>query len=173
MGGRPHKFPLNNFSSVYRIFTKLGHMIPLWKRKNPIYFGVIRSKVKVTVTINIIVYRLINYIDGRILWCTHFLLTLLKSLWERVSQRITRILQGYLCMKEINLSFDILHRSLGTSKSANLYHRTWVTRWCFLWTALQPFNCLYVNIHLQSLINSLLSLSVNPTDIKDCNCFIT
>jgi hypothetical protein len=27
-------------------------MIPLWKGKNPIYFGVIRSKVKVTVTIN-------------------------------------------------------------------------------------------------------------------------
>ena len=51
-GGRPHRFPHNNFSSVYRIFTKLGHMIPLWKGKNPIYFGVIRSKVKVTVTIN-------------------------------------------------------------------------------------------------------------------------
>jgi hypothetical protein len=31
-------------------------MIALWKGKNPIYFGVwvIRSKVKVTVTINII-----------------------------------------------------------------------------------------------------------------------
>jgi hypothetical protein len=29
-------------------------MIPLWKGKNPIYFGVIKSKVKVTVTINII-----------------------------------------------------------------------------------------------------------------------
>jgi endonuclease I len=29
----------NNFSSIYRIFTKLGHMIPLWKGKNPIYFG--------------------------------------------------------------------------------------------------------------------------------------
>ena len=43
---------VNNFSSVYRIFTKLGHMIPLWKGKNPIYFGVIRSKVKVTITIN-------------------------------------------------------------------------------------------------------------------------
>ena len=27
-------------------------MIPLWKGKNPIYFGVIRPKVKVTVTIN-------------------------------------------------------------------------------------------------------------------------
>jgi len=27
-------------------------MISLWKGKNPIYFGVIRSKVKVTVTIN-------------------------------------------------------------------------------------------------------------------------
>jgi hypothetical protein len=39
---------------VYQIFTKLGHIIPLWKGKNPIYFGVIRSKVKVTVTINII-----------------------------------------------------------------------------------------------------------------------
>jgi hypothetical protein len=51
-GGHPHRFPYNNFSSVYRIFTKLGHMIPLWKGKYPIYFGVIRSKVKVTVTIN-------------------------------------------------------------------------------------------------------------------------
>jgi hypothetical protein len=28
-------------SSVYWIFTKLGHMFPLWKGKNPIYFGVI------------------------------------------------------------------------------------------------------------------------------------
>jgi hypothetical protein len=34
-------FPHDNFSSVYWIFTKLGHMIPLWKGKNPIYFGVI------------------------------------------------------------------------------------------------------------------------------------
>jgi hypothetical protein len=42
-------------------------MIALWKGKNPIYFGVIRSKVKVTVTINIIFYRLIIYIDRRIL----------------------------------------------------------------------------------------------------------
>jgi len=30
-------------------------MIPLWKGKNPIYFGVIRSTGKVTVTINRIV----------------------------------------------------------------------------------------------------------------------
>jgi hypothetical protein len=37
VGGRPHRFPHTNFSSVYRIFTKLGHMIPLWKGKNPIY----------------------------------------------------------------------------------------------------------------------------------------
>jgi methionyl-tRNA formyltransferase len=44
----------DNFSSVYRILTKLGHMIPMWKGKNPIYFGIIKSKVKVTVTINII-----------------------------------------------------------------------------------------------------------------------
>ena len=51
-GGRPHRFPHNNFSSMYRIFTKLGHMIPLWNAKNPISFGTIRPKVKVTVTIN-------------------------------------------------------------------------------------------------------------------------
>jgi hypothetical protein len=54
-GGRPQQFPHDNFSSVYRIFTKLGHMIPLWKGKNHLYFGVNMSKVKVTVTINIIV----------------------------------------------------------------------------------------------------------------------
>jgi len=42
-------------------------MIALWKGKNPNYFGVIRSKVKVTITINIIFYHLIIYIDGRIL----------------------------------------------------------------------------------------------------------
>jgi hypothetical protein len=34
-------FPHDNSSSVYWIFTNLGHMIPLWKGKNPIYFGVI------------------------------------------------------------------------------------------------------------------------------------
>jgi hypothetical protein len=39
-GWRPHRFPHNNFSSVYWIFTKLDHMIALWKGKNPIYFGV-------------------------------------------------------------------------------------------------------------------------------------
>jgi hypothetical protein len=33
-------FPHDNFSPVYRIFIKLDHMIPLWKGKNPIYFGV-------------------------------------------------------------------------------------------------------------------------------------
>jgi hypothetical protein len=59
-------FPHDNFSSVYWIFTKLGHMIPLSKRKNPIYFGVI----------TIIPFDNL-YIDGRILWCTHFLLSLI------------------------------------------------------------------------------------------------
>jgi hypothetical protein len=32
-------------------------MIALWKGKSPIYFGVIRSKVKVTVTINKKIYN--------------------------------------------------------------------------------------------------------------------
>jgi hypothetical protein len=35
-GSFPH-----NFCSVYWIFTKLDHMIALWKGKNPIYFGII------------------------------------------------------------------------------------------------------------------------------------
>jgi hypothetical protein len=48
-GERPHRFPHNNFSSVYRIFTKLGHMIPLWKGRT---LFILRSKVKVTITIN-------------------------------------------------------------------------------------------------------------------------
>ena len=51
-GGHPHRFPHNNFSSVYRIFTNLGHMIALLQGKNPINCGVIRSKAKVTITIN-------------------------------------------------------------------------------------------------------------------------
>ena len=120
-GGRPHRFPHNNFSSVYRIFTKLGHMIPLWKGKNPIYFGVIRSKVMVTyykynswqqgrfcmITLVLYIgslpnlatwfpcgrgktlfilgslplYRLIIYIDRRILWCTYFLFFFFYRIW--------------------------------------------------------------------------------------------
>ena len=54
-------FPHDNFSSVYWIFTKLGHMIPLWKGKTLFILG------------SLPLYRLIIYIDGRILWCTHFL----------------------------------------------------------------------------------------------------
>jgi hypothetical protein len=34
-------FPHDNFGSVYWIFNKLDHVNPLWKGKNPIYFGVI------------------------------------------------------------------------------------------------------------------------------------
>jgi hypothetical protein len=39
---------VTNFCSGYWIFTKLDHMISLWKGKNSIYFVVIRSKFKVT-----------------------------------------------------------------------------------------------------------------------------
>jgi hypothetical protein len=67
-GGCPHRFPHNNFNSVYQIFTKLGHMIPLWKGKNPIYFGVIRSKVKVTITINIIFDNRVTTLLSKILF---------------------------------------------------------------------------------------------------------
>jgi hypothetical protein len=46
-------------STHHWIFNKLGHMIPLWKGKNPIYFGVIKSKVKVTITINRILMKIV------------------------------------------------------------------------------------------------------------------
>ena len=106
-------FPHDNFSSVYWIFNKLGHMIPLWKEKNTIYFGVKgqghhyykynfwQQDCFRTITLVLYIgslpnlatwfpcgrgrtifilgslplYRLIIYIDGHILWCTHFLFT--------------------------------------------------------------------------------------------------
>ena len=55
------------FRTITLVLYKLGHMIPLWKGKNPIYVGVIRSKVKVTVTMNII-----------FLWC----LTPLSTIYQ-------------------------------------------------------------------------------------------
>jgi hypothetical protein len=59
-------FPHDNF--IYWIFTKLGHMISLWKGKNPIYFRVIRSKVKVTITINIIFDNRVVYALSKIIF---------------------------------------------------------------------------------------------------------
>jgi predicted acyltransferase (DUF342 family) len=47
--------PVVKYSIYSNGDLKLGHMIPLSKGENHIYFGVIRSKGKVTVTINIIV----------------------------------------------------------------------------------------------------------------------
>ena len=38
----PYRLNQHRSWTVYWIFTKLGHIIPLWKgKKNPIYFGVI------------------------------------------------------------------------------------------------------------------------------------
>ena len=82
-GGRPHRFPHNNFSSVYRIFPKLGHMIPLWKGKNSIYFGVIRSKVKVTITINRIVNnRVVSHDNFSSVYWILSKLGQMNSLWK-------------------------------------------------------------------------------------------
>ena len=55
-------FPHDNFSSVYWIFNKPGHMIPLWRT--------------LFILGSLPLYRLIIYIDGCILWCTHFLLAM-------------------------------------------------------------------------------------------------
>ena len=92
-------FPHDNFSSVYWIFNKLGHMIPLWKGRTTFIFGsfgqghryykynffqqdrfrtitlvlYIGSLPSLFILGSLPIYRLIIYIDGRILWCTHFL----------------------------------------------------------------------------------------------------
>ena len=55
-------FPHDNFSSVYWIFTKLGH-----RGRTLFILG------------SLPLYRLIIYIDGRILWCTHFLFCIYLS----------------------------------------------------------------------------------------------
>jgi hypothetical protein len=57
-GGRRAGVP-TGFRTITLVLYKLGHMIPLWKGKNPIYVGVIRSKVKVTVNINIIADKMV------------------------------------------------------------------------------------------------------------------
>jgi hypothetical protein len=121
-------FPHDNFSSVYWIFTKLDHMIPLWKvwsslvkiqytelklscGNDPVVKNYIYSNSDLDLWLNdpkikrvlplpqgnhvamlnlatwfpcgrgrtllilgsLPLYRLIIYIDGHILWCTHFL----------------------------------------------------------------------------------------------------
>jgi hypothetical protein len=73
-GGRPHRFLHNNLSSVYQIFTKFGHMIPMWKGKNPVYFRVIRSKVKVIITIN-------RIFDNRVVFRTITLVLFIGVYW--------------------------------------------------------------------------------------------
>ena len=78
-GSFPH-----NFSSVYWIFTKLDHMIALWKGKNPIYFGVIRSR---SLTINIIFFTVWYFIIC-ILWCTHFLFSYIMEGTSCISMRL-------------------------------------------------------------------------------------
>ena len=60
------------------LYQTWPHNCPL-EVEEPYLFGVIRSKVKVTVAINIMFYRLIIYIDRRILWCTHFLFCMISS----------------------------------------------------------------------------------------------
>jgi hypothetical protein len=120
-------FPHDSFSSVYWIFTKLGHMIPLWKGKNLIYFGVIRSKVKVTVTINIMfdngrfhMITLVLYIGSLTNLATWFpcgrgrTLFILESLRSKVKVTVT-----------INIIFDnriVLYRRAYFVKHTFLVH---------------------------------------------------
>jgi hypothetical protein len=52
-GGRPHRFLHNNFSSVYRIFIKLGHMIPCGRGRTLYILGSLGQRSR-SLIINII-----------------------------------------------------------------------------------------------------------------------
>jgi len=60
-------------------------MISLWKGENPIYFGVIRSKVKVTVTINrifdnrIVLYRRAYFVFQHFLFFFEFVMSIASA----------------------------------------------------------------------------------------------
>jgi hypothetical protein len=52
-GGRPHRFLHTNFSSVYRIFIKLGHMIPCGRERTLFILGSLGQRSR-SLIINII-----------------------------------------------------------------------------------------------------------------------
>jgi hypothetical protein len=92
------KFQHDNFSSVYWIFTKLGHMIPLWKGKNPIYFGVI------TIILFDHLYRtfLPSHASNRQIHLEYFFFTLIR--------KVTRLIkiETRKCSKVKDLTFFTL-----------------------------------------------------------------
>ena len=117
VSGRPHRFPHDNFSSVYRIFTKLGHMIPLGKGKNPIYFRVIRSKVKVTVTIN-------RIFDNRVVSSVYWIFTKLGhmiALWKGKNLFILGSLPLYRLIIYIDRRIFVMHTFLVPTYNISLY----------------------------------------------------
>ena len=110
-GGRPCRFPHNNFSSVYWIFTKLGHMIPCGRGQrsrspllsieflttgsflhdnfSSVYWNFTKLghmiplwKGKKPIYFGVItIIPFDNLYDGRILWCTHFLFSYIMMGW--------------------------------------------------------------------------------------------
>jgi hypothetical protein len=88
---------------------------------------ILGSKVKVTVTINIIVYRLIIYIDGCILWCTHFLFNLFfEELYMHLKYEYYMLFSyqtGYIMWHSRLRVYIPWAAAEGNCASGNIYHK--------------------------------------------------
>ena len=98
-------FPHDNFSSVYWIFNKLGHMIPLWKGKNPIYFGVI------TIITFVYLYRQVYFVMHTFLVSIAFLWRI--PFWDKSTYLLHRNenLNLLVWIKFFNLFFVVLNKN--------------------------------------------------------------
>jgi hypothetical protein len=89
-------FPHDNFSFVYWIFTKLGHMIPLWKGKNPIYFGVITI-------IPFDNYRVLPLLQGK-----HVAKFAKDPIYRTTYRAETTLLSKIIFIVTVTLTFDLM-----------------------------------------------------------------
>jgi hypothetical protein len=86
-------------------------MIALWMGKNPIYFGIIRSKVKVTITIHRIVDRIVSAQINRILPLPqgNHVVKVGKDPIYRTSYHVeTTLLSKIIFRVTVTLTFDLM-----------------------------------------------------------------
>ena len=97
-------FPHDNFSSVYWILTKLGHMIPLWKRKNPIYIDAHISCSTFKHNLVSLFFPAESYFDSRI--ASYFIIFFFqeKTLGDisfKLETKIMNFVSGFISKKNI------------------------------------------------------------------------
>ena len=151
-------FPLDNFSSVYWIFTKLGNMIHLWKGKNPIYFGVI------TIIPFDNLYRRAYFVMH-----TFLVLSMISSLWDTPdfnrslllpkASRLHLVNHLYILFRQycwylvlwLPLIVNDLYLFSGSAVD------TWTCTYILLWTIYIFFRqcCWYLDLYLPLIVNQL------------------